>query len=224
MKWIYNFQQKSKTAGLLMVVVITIMGCNFLEKKFFTDINNSVTAIYKDRLIPAAELFHANDIMYKKRLILEKYLMDPAHQDLQVVQQQLAIHNAQIDSIMQAYEATYLVDEESAGLHRFKKRVYQYNQLEAKYLSSTAARPLATYDQQLEPLFYKIHQDLVQLSSIQTSEGKELLNGSKIISSGAYLLSNLQTAIVVVIMVVVYALLLSSRSIIPKNFQNFRLN
>ncbi|GEO06580.1 hypothetical protein AAE02nite_42440 [Adhaeribacter aerolatus] len=224
MKWIYSIQQKSKTALLLLAVVVTILGSNFLEKKFFTDINQSVTSIYKDRLIPAAELFHANDIMYKKRLLLEKYLVNPAQQDYGAVKKQLAGLNTQIDSIILAYETSYLVDEESASLHHFKTSVRQYNQLEEQHLANAATSALNTYDKKMEPLFYAIHQDLVQLSSIQTSVGKELLNGSKNISSGAYLVSNLQTAVVVVIMIVVYALLLSSRSLIPKKFQKFHLN
>ena len=224
MKWIYNIQQKSKTALLLLAVVITILGSNFLEKKYFTDINKSVSSIYNDRLIPAAELFHANDIMYKKRLVLEKYLANPANQDCGLVKKQLTNHNDQIDSIILAYEASYLVDEESTSLHHFKSSVHQYNKLENEYLANTKNFTADTYEKKMMPLFIDIHKDLVRLSSIQTSVGKELLNGSRNISSGAYLISNLQTAIVVVIMLVVYGLLLTSRSLIPKNFKNFHLN
>jgi len=224
MKWLYSIQQKSKTALLLLAVVVTILGSNFLEKKYFTDINQSVSSIYNDRLIPAAELFHANDIMYKKRLVLEKYLVNPAYQDFGLVKKQLAAHNSQIDSIIRAYEATYLVDEESTSLHHFKASVRQYNQLENEFLANTASLTADTYEKKMMPLFLAIHKDLVQLSSIQTSVGKELVNGSRNISSGAYLVSNLQTAIVVIIMLVVYGLLLTSRSLIPKKFQNFHLN
>ena len=226
MKWTYSIQQKSKTAVLLMVVVATIIGCNYLEKKFFTDINQSVSSIYNDRLIPAAELFHANDIMYKKRLILEKYLVNPARQDYRLVKEQLVAHNAQIDSIILAIETSYLVDEESTSLYHFKKSVNQYNQLEEVYLAKAEALPLPadTYDKEMCSLFKAIHEDLVLMSSIQTSVGKELLKGSRTISGSATLISNLQSAIVVVIMLIVYALLLSSRSLIPKNFQDFRLN
>ena len=225
MKWIYSIQQKSKTALLLLAVVVTILGSNFLEKKYFTDINKSVSSIYNDRLIPAAELFHANDIMYKKRLVLEKYLANPANQDYRLVKKQLAAHNSQIDSIILAYESSYLVDEESTSLHHFKASVHQYNKLETEYLANSRKCLTAdTYEKKMVPLFLDIHKDLVQLSRIQTSVGKELLNGSRHISSGAYMISNLQMAIVVVIMLVVYGLLLTSRSLIPKNLKNFHLN
>ncbi|MGV3587835.1 MAG: MCP four helix bundle domain-containing protein [Adhaeribacter sp.] len=224
MKWLYGIQQKSKTALLLLAIVVTIMGSNFLEKKYFTDINQSVSSIYNDRLIPAAELFHANDIMYKKRLALEKYLVNPASQDFKLIKKQLAAHNSQIDSIILAYEATYLVDEESTSLDHFKASVRQYNKLETEYLANKESLAADTYEKKMGPLFLAIHKDLVQLSSIQTSVGKELMNGSRHISSGAYLVSNLQTAIVVVIMLVVYGLLLTSRSLIPKKFQKFHLN
>jgi len=224
MKWIYNIPQKSKIAVLLLVVGGTIMGSNFLEKKFFTDINQSVSSIYNDRLIPAAELFHANDIMYKKRLLLEKFLATPVLQPVGTIQEQLAVYNAQIDSIVLAYEDTYLVNEESIRLQHFKKSVYQYNQLEAKYLAKAGEFSPDVYEKRLAPLFIDIHQDLVQLSSIQTSVGKDLLHGSQNISSGVNLLSNLQMAVAVIIMLVVYTLLLSARSLVPKNLKDFRLN
>lgn len=224
MNWIYNIRPKYKTALLLLVVVATIMGCNFFVKKFFTDINKTVSSIYNDRLIPAAELFHANDIMYKKRLALEKYLVNPAQQPYSTVKSQLAAHNSQIDSIILAFETSYLVDEESTSLNHFKKCVQQYNQIEEIYLAKATELSPDAYEKTLDPLFKDIHADLVQLSSIQTSVGKDLLNGSKVSSSGATLISNLQMGIVVIIMVVVYALLITSRGLIPKNLKDFRLN
>jgi hypothetical protein len=96
--------------------------------------------------------------------------------------------------------------------------------LEAAYVTRAEKLSLDAYDKRLAPLFSAIHQDLVQLSRIQTSVGKDLLNGTKTISNGANLIGNLQTAIVVVIMVVVYSLLLSTHRLIPKNLNDLGLN
>ena len=70
MKWIYGLENKNKPAVLLLVIVITIVASNFLEKKCITDMSKSISSIYKDRLGPAAGLFQINDLMFTKRLLL----------------------------------------------------------------------------------------------------------------------------------------------------------
>jgi hypothetical protein len=225
MKWIYGMEDKNKPALLLLVIVVTIVASNFLEKKFITDMGKSMSSIYKDRLVPSAGLFHINDLMFTKRLLLEEYLLNPDEHGREEVRRQLQICNARIDSLLQAYEGTYLVEEESRQLMDFKGKVREYNVLENLYLSDPPAPGhLHIYTAQMGPLFKQMHGELMSLSRIQTAEGLALLEGSQVITGNASLISNLQIAMVVVIALAVQALLRSSRSLIPKNLQNFRLN
>jgi hypothetical protein len=141
------------------------------------------------------------------------------------VSRQLQICNARIDSLLQAYELTYLVEEESRKLKDFKRMVSAYNMREGLYLSGRPAQGyLRNYTTVMGPLFKQMHLELMSLSRIQTAEGLALLEGSQVITGNASLISNLQIAMVVVIALAVQALLRSSRSLIPKNLQNFRLN
>jgi hypothetical protein len=225
MKWMYRVEEKNKPAVLLLVIVITIVASNFLEKKFITDMGKSISSIYKDRLVPSAGLFQINDLMFTKRLLLEEYLINPDEQGRKEVSRQLQICNVRVDSLIRAYEATYLVEEESRQLKDFKRKVREYNMLEGVYVSGQPARGhLRGYTAQMGPLFKQMHGELMSLSRIQTAEGLALLEGSEAISGSASLIGNLQIAMVVVIALAVQALLHTSRSLIPKKLQNFRLN
>jgi Four helix bundle sensory module for signal transduction len=225
MKWIYGVEEKNKPAILLLVIVITILASNFLEKKFITDMGKSMSSIYKDRLVPAANLFHINDLMFTKRLALEAYLLNPDEPGRAAVTRQLALYNARIDSLIRAYEETYLVEEESRQLKDFKAKVMAYNILEGMYLSSKPEQGhWQNFAREIGPLFNEMHGELMALSHIQTAEGRELLEGSQVITGNASLISNLQIAMVVVIALAVQALLRSSQRLIPKKLQDFRLN
>ena len=225
MKWIYRIQHKARPALLLMVVVVMILACSFQEKAFFRELDNSVSSLYRDRLIPEAELFRINDLMHSRRLLLEKYLLVPTAYQTGVVHQQLKQKQAQIDVLLRTYETSYMATDERAILTDFKHRLQQYRGLEEELLAT--ACPVAcpeAYEAQLAPVFQDLHHGLQQLSSIQTSVGKQLYNGSHTVRASASLLSYLQIGVVIVIMLAVQALLLSSKSLVPKKFQDFRWN
>ncbi|ELR70461.1 hypothetical protein C900_03715 [Fulvivirga imtechensis AK7] len=186
--------------------------------------NHSFTSIYKDRLVPAAEWFHVNDIMYSKRLLLEKHLLGHDELPADVVRDKLAVHNAQIDSIIEAFETTYLVHEESDALHLFKAKMMQYNDIEHRYVSLEAGTKMKGYGQELEPLFNELNRQIVRLGDIQTKVGKELVQGSEYTMGSASMLNSLQIAMAVVIALLVQILLWTSRSVMPKKPQKFHLN
>ncbi len=224
MKMLYRIHNKTKPALLLMVVVLIILGSSFLEKRFMRDMNSSVSSIYKDRLIPAAELFYMNDLMYNKRLILEQYLAHPTAYQRKKANRQIAVYTQQIDSTVHKFEATYLVAEESRSLQEFKAKINRYNTLEQQLLSQPAIVP-GNANQEIAQVFKAIHGELVLLSDIQIKVGEELLHSSDAIQGNARLLSNLQIAIIIIITLVVQqALLLDKHPLLPDNLKNFRLN
>ncbi len=224
MQLLYKIHHKTKPALLLMVVVLIVLGSSFLEKRFMHDMNSSVSSIYKDRLIPAAELFYMNDLMYNKRSILDQYLSQPTASQRKKTSQQLAVYTQQIDSTIQKFETTYLVAEEDRSLQKFKAKMNRYNALEQQLLSQSATMPQSA-NQEIAQIFKAIHRELVLLSDIQIKVGEELLHDSDAIQGNARILSNLQIAVIVIITLVVQqALLLDRHPLLPKNLKNFRLN
>lgn len=216
----------AKMAILLMAVVIIILGSSFWENRLITNMNKSVSSIYKDRLVPASGLFHINDLMYSKRLVMEQYLAAPATQQPAYTQQQLARYNSRIDSIIADYESTYLVEEETRSFQDFKTTMKRYNSLEQHILAAPSPMPQpGAPEKQLAQAFTAIHQELVLLSNINLEVGHTLLSGSEAIKGSASILINLQIASVLLItLAVLRALLLETHPLIPKNLKNFRLN
>jgi hypothetical protein len=209
-----------------MAVVVIIIGAGFWENRLMTRMNKSISSIYKDRLVPTSGLFHINDLMYSKKIILDNYLASPATQPPAHVQQQLAGFNSRIDAIIREYETTYLVEEETRSLQGFKKKLQQYNTVEQNLIAASGRmQPAGASEKELAQLFEGIHQELVLLNDIQLQVGHELLNGSKAIKGSASVLSNLQIAVVLLItMALLQLLLLETPPLIPKNLKNFRLN
>ncbi|QMU27811.1 MCP four helix bundle domain-containing protein [Adhaeribacter radiodurans] len=226
MQFLYKIHQKAKPALLLMVVVAIILGSSFLEKRLMKDINTSVSSIYNDRLIPAAELFHINDLMYNKRLILEKYLVQPSLANKKAAQKELASYTNQINSLIKKFETTYLVDEESKTFQNFKEKLNRYNALEIQLLVNAAQTGIPQFaENEIAGIFTQIHKELVMLSDIQVKVGEELVQDSEATTGSARILSNLQIAIVLIITLMVQqALIMDSNPLIPKNLKNFRLN
>jgi hypothetical protein len=225
MKWMFGKEEKRKPALVLLVIIIAIVASNFLEKKFITDMSRSISSIYEDRLVPAAGLFQINDLMFTKRLVLEEYLLNPDPQHREEAGRELALCNARIDSLILAYEATYLVAEETRALKDFKHKVRAYNVLEALYLSGGPEKSqVQNYAREIGPVFKELHGELMSLSRIQTAEGRQLLEGSRVISGQFSMISNLQIALVVVTALAIQALLRRSRILVPTKLPDFRLN
>ena len=74
MKWTYQIPQKIKTATLPMGVMVLVIVSNLIARKNITEMNRSVTSIYKDRLIPATNIFYLTENLYRKRLAMEEFL------------------------------------------------------------------------------------------------------------------------------------------------------
>ena len=218
MKWTYTIPQKFKAALLLMVIVTTVLIASFWGNSSVEDMNKSFTSVYEDRLLPANELFHINDIMYQKRLLLKDYI--DGRQANDNIRLEIAIKNHQIDSILTEYDKTYLVAEETRSYSDFKSKMKAYNKAESDIIHDPA---IEKYEE-LIPMFNDIRSELITLSQIQTTVGKELLNGSEEIKANASLVHYLQLAIIVVLILIVQAIILSAKSIIPKSPQKFQMN
>lgn len=223
MNWIYSSRQKTRAALLLMGIVITIVAGTLWEKSLITTMNNSFSTLYKDRLIPAAALFHINDLLHTKRLILEKQKSGSAQ--VEVLQEELAQYNAQIDSIISDYEETYLVDEESKGLILFKAKMERYNALEKQLITrSPEEKNSSDHEATMAAVFKEIRKELSLLADIQTSVGKQLMHINNSDIGYARIIIYLQVVLIVIITMGVQAVLWKTKKIIPKDPQNFNLN
>jgi hypothetical protein len=227
MKWAFAIHQKEKVALLLGCILLVIILSTILERSNMSDINESFTSIYEDRLIPATEIFYLTENLYSKRLLMEKFLSSHEDNQPEELQQNINMHNQNIDSLIVEYEKTYLVDSESKWLTSFKNTVSDYAQLEQSVMklnkNGSRAIGLKIFENQGEALFQKTIQNLYQLTQIQSKVGKELIADSQSAMASTNILFNLQIALALIICVIIQILLLTSK-VIKQQKQPFHLN
>ena len=227
MKWVFAIQQKHKVAILLGCILCIVILTTIMERINMGDIDQSFTSIYNDRLIPATEMFYLSENMYSKRLLMEKFLLSPEENQTGEIREKLIIHNQNIDSLIEEYEKTYLVYNESKYLKAFKNKMAEYTQIEQAVLdlskNGAKAAGVEIFENQGAALFQSTIQNLHQLTQIQSTVGKELIAETQSAMASTNILSHLQIALAFIICVIIQVLLLTS-TVINKQKQPFHLN
>jgi len=222
MKSFFAIQSKFKIAFILLVMVTIILAAALLERKFFTDVHISSASIYNDRLIPATALFHLGDNCYQKKLILEN-LYDVPTPPSAVAKQKTEHFSLANDSIIIAFENTYLTEKEGKTLNRLKHNLKEYNKLEQNILNAWP-----NYKPQdsalLETAFEQIRNELQNLSVIQTQVGSNLLAESKSKVHRAHMITNFQIGAALLICIICQILILTSKSVQSPIKQRHNLN
>ncbi|WP_417592823.1 MCP four helix bundle domain-containing protein [Owenweeksia hongkongensis] len=222
MKSFFAVQSKFKIAFVLLVMVTIILGAALLERKFFTDVHISSASIYNDRLIPATALFHIGDNCYQKKLIIED-LFDTSSPLSDDSKKEIQHYSDANDSIILAFENTYLTEKEDKTLQRLKANIIEYNSLEQNILSSWPIHQSQNL-YKLENSFEKIRAELRNLSIIQTQVGSNLLKESKNKVNRAHLITNFQIGAALFICIICQILILTSKSIQSPIKQRHNLN
>ncbi|MFZ6051359.1 MCP four helix bundle domain-containing protein [Halocola ammonii] len=223
MFWTMGFRQRVKSAMLLVAVFGVIILSNVWEKNSMTDLNKNFSSIYEDRLLPSTYIFHLTDKLYEKRLALE-HLADNPVGHVDEVEQQLALHNSAIDTLVENFESTYLVAEESASLHRFEDSYEAYNLEEHRLIEKIRNGGDVHQDLlALETTFYLTKNELTRLSSIQINIGKDLTTGSEHKFASVSLMNTFEITLMVILAFIIEFLVLGTRDVRPDP-KKFRLN
>ncbi|MDF2384269.1 MCP four helix bundle domain-containing protein [Nostoc ellipsosporum NOK] len=160
-----TLQKRRLLLGLFIIFVIMLLN-NFSSRKSYLDLKENMTSIYHDRLMPATFLFRLNDLLYQKQLF---HLSQETS-----VSEEVNNWNRQMDSIIDAYEKTYLTDTEKRYWKNFRDNLDAYNAMEKSVK--------APYTQQefLSPLNGALAA-LRDLNEVQTTEGNLLQRESETI-------------------------------------------
>jgi CHASE3 domain sensor protein len=206
----------------MLLIILT----NLWERKNIHDMNTSVTSIYDDRLVPATDLFHLTEQLYKKRFLLENFLITDGgnHEKLKW---ELEKHDEKIETLIGKYEQTYLVDQESKSLQELKKKITAYKDMENTVIeTSNHSKELAfkVYQAQGESSLISVINPLIKLTDIQAAVGGELIKSSKGILANAQMLSTLQIILAIITGIVAIILIISSTIVNNQKSEKFNLN
>jgi hypothetical protein len=226
MKWTFVIHQKLKVAVLLGVVMGAVVMFNIILQKNISNINNSVNSIYQDRLIPATDIFYLSENMHQRQSIIEQFLYRNGAK-VEELKALLHRHDQKMFSLIDKYEKTYLVKEESMSLKKFKQSIADYSRLENEVLALNDAGKdvdaLRLYETAGRPSLESTITQLTNLTTIQSTVGEKLVNDTKGIVATSNFLSDLQMVLAIIIGLIITSLVVSSK-IINQPQAKFRWN
>lgn len=227
MKWSFVIQQKLKAALLLSGIMAIITLNTFISRKNIRSINQSFSSIYADRLMPAIDMVYLTESLFTKRIALQKQMILGRSPDEAFFVSQQRMHQGRIDSLLTAYEKTFLVDGETRGLQLFKQQLARYNGQERDLLTLYRKDKAQALDELVKgrsaQTFQALMGEVHELTAIQSAEGRALMMESKSESSVFNLVSMIQIVSAIVVGLLILGLIHQSK-LINKDSQPFHLN
>lgn len=220
MKWIYSIQERGKAAAILTAVIILVSAVTLMEKSNVSELGNSFSSVYEDRLVVESYIYKFSDYLYQKKLVMDDCRSAEHAAELK---SKISLHNAAILKMIASYERTKLTDAEAKYFTDFKRNINEIIALETTMLDQAQTnfeqrRP--GFDQEVD----KALGNLDHLSTIQLSEGKALNENSKKILAGSEMLTQFELVVLIVIAIMIQMLIFASNTFKSKFPQNSNMN
>ena len=211
MKFAFSLKNKIKIAFLLFCIMCCTLLIRFLEDKSVKKINDSFISMYKDRLVPATDLYFIAENLYHKSTVIQNLLNKDisSNAGLSLVK----MHNSKIDSVINKYELTVLVKQEKSFLSELKKALSHQNNIENRILIAAEAESLKIYDSIGRVAANQTLNKLSSLIKIQSDVGDELINDSKIFVSGTKVYSTFQIILAIAIGALIVGIISASNAV-----------
>lgn len=225
MKWAFAIQRKIRLAIMLAVLMLFIIIFSLLESYNVTRISKSFNSIYKDRLIPAVDLYSIADHIHGKRSQLFTFLFTD-NISTQEISRYIERENLNLDKLINKYENTHLVKTEANHLNSLKKNIRDYRRDELLLIKTAqqnkeTARKL--YLTTTVHLYNDLNKDLMRLTQVQTEVGRELLKESENSQSSSGLISQLQFVIAIILGLIIMILLITDKQVNIRQ-EKYKLN
>ncbi|WP_298737947.1 MCP four helix bundle domain-containing protein [uncultured Chitinophaga sp.] len=170
MKRFFQVGTRFKICCVFIVIIVLVLLNNLRERRNMSRLDQSISSIYKDRLLPATYLHRIANHLYEQKLTGGEG------------------HLAAIDSLVTVYETTYLTPDEKKKWSSFKAHLSGYRTQTAKGDSLGS-----------QSEFRETIADLIGLSNIQIGEGKNLETDSHKVLSGSVLSSQLEMTLLIIL-------------------------
>ncbi|MBO0936405.1 MCP four helix bundle domain-containing protein [Fibrella sp. HMF5335] len=196
--------KRSLVRSILLIVSLIglILTSIFLSRRGVHDIQQASASIYKDRLVPTGMLVNLTAAVYKKRLLLETYVLATNKPNMGLIKSTLDRFNRRIDSLVTEFGQTELTVKEADRFKLLKQRLTVYNQLESEITTNLINQPAAQqamFAGSGSTTFSQLAETLDELAAIQLSVGEELSEESRGEVKYIYVLSAIQIGLVLMI-------------------------
>ena len=195
---------RSPVRSLLLMISLLglILTSIFLSRRSVHDVQEASASIYEDRLVPTGMLVNLTATVYRKRLLLETYVLATNKPNRGLIGSTLNRLNRRTDSLLTEFGQTKLTIKEADRLQLLRQRLAVYNQLEGELTTQYIDMPKAQqtlFAGSGSTAFGQVAQTLDELASLQLNVGEELLNESRCQINYIYVLTALQIGLLVVI-------------------------
>jgi len=223
-----NNRQRHTIALALCAVFIIIVLANWWVSYSMTQVSKQFESVYQDRLVPALDITAMQERFYQNRMLLEEHLQAEAPARQQQLEKELQQHMREIDSLAAKFEATYLTNQESKDLKRYKRAVRRLSVVQLQVLKQSRAgnKDAATgiYKADVVPAFNELLLPIHALSQLQQDVGHELYASAEQQLNTLKMLSYLVIALAVILALLLGVVLQHNRHRIRIKPQQFHLN
>lgn len=203
-----------------------LLASGMIENYNLQRINEDVSSLYADRLIPASQIYYITEYLFEKRVILES-IEKPQQINEQELISRLQDKNDELDSLTTEYYQTYLVKDEAEHVEAFDRDLKSYLEIEAEMIAllnkGQSEQALQLYDREGITAFRSVIRELNILADVQLRVGQELLQSSRDELGFNKLLYYLRVLVIIAVGVSILVIIRTSQMMHQPD-QNFRMN
>lgn len=203
MKWTQIIKNKILASAALLSLCLLVLASNYIDRKHTDDVKTTISTLYEDRLIAEVYILKMTTALYE---IKEAIQIDVNALDKD---KHIKNHLLEINTTTDAYLKTKFTKLETL---KAKELMQILASIETNALKNDS-HTLTQIDTALDLLN--------ELSAIQVAESKEIMSYAEKLYLAGKNSSQFVVALIVVILIVLQAIVFSSRTIIIKNPPKF---
>ena len=203
MKWTQIIKNKILASAALLSLCLLVLASNYIDRKHTDDVKTTISTLYEDRLIAEVYILKMTTALYE---IKEAIQIDVNALDKD---KHIKNHLLEINTTTDAYLKTKFTKLETL---KAKELMQILVSIETNALKNDS-HTLTQIDTALDLLN--------ELSAIQVAESKEIMSYAEKLYLAGKNSSQFVVALIVVILIVLQAIVFSSRTIIIKNPPKF---
>jgi len=203
MKWTYTIKNKVLASLVLLALCILVLFSNYIDRDHTENVKKSISTLYEDRLIAEVYILKMTKSLYQIKEVINT--------DMSNINK-----NKSIDILL------FVIKETSSAYH--KTKFTELEKIKAGELLKTLG--------EIEPSQLKNNQHktesvdkalvlLYELSEIQLAESKQIMNYAERLYLSGKASSQFVFALIIVILIVLQAIVFTSKTLIPKVKTNF---
>ncbi|MCP2044965.1 MCP four helix bundle domain-containing protein [Pontibacter sp. HSC-36F09] len=228
MNWAYRITKRDKVAFALGSVFAIIILANWFASYSIGRVSNQFSEVYHDRLVPSLVISDVMERYYQNRLTLEDHILSGSAAEQDRLQKLVEANTLEIETLINQFEQTYLIERESAGLATYNKEFGKLVAVQDHILKLSTegekAQAEHLYRTEGHQAFLHLLVPLHELIRLQGEVGKELYLSADRQVKTLKILSYLVIGMSVFIGLLVITLLQATRKLNNIKPQNYHLN